>query len=130
MRDAPNTRGIVKSVFCPTKVAMMLSGDIDLATVPIAEILDLWEPVQFTGDPPPFWVKHKTIFKPSTRRWGEDDLYAEIVEAKPGWVAYYTRRVIAAKAPVFFMTKWWEFRKLFDPVNPPNAWDHVLLDQD
>lgn len=130
LRDAPNTRGIVKSIYCETKVSMLLSGDHDLSTMPIAELRERWEPIQFAGDPPPFWVKRKAIFIKTNPRPHDEDLYAEIVDAKPGWIAYYAKYGLRSRAPCFFMTGWWEFRKLYEPLKPPSAWDRVLLDLD
>ncbi len=134
LRDAPNTRGIIKSVFCDTKASIHLSGDYDLTTLSLAELDAQWEPMKFEGPEPAFWIQRKTIFKPlrALYGWGfyEEDVYAEIVEAKPGWIAFYRKFTIQSKPPIFFIHPWWEFRNDFEPMKPPNAWDRVLHGDD
>lgn len=156
LRDAPNTRGIVKSVHCrgivygcckyheavhetDPVVTMLLSGGRGDHEVPLAEVDALWEPMQFTGDATPWWCYEKAVFRPVIRdskgremKWSEDEGLTKILKAKatvfdvkPGWVAYYDTSD-AILAPVFFMATWWYFRRLWEPVKPPNAWERVL----
>jgi len=136
VRDAPNTRGIIKAVFrdrtcgTPGKVVVLLSGDSDLSTLTDDELNEQWEPMQFTGPAPAFWIQPKALFVKTDPRQRDADWYAEIVEVKPGWVAYYEKHAVISKAPCFYMSRWWEFRKIYEPVNPPNAWDRLLQDDE
>jgi hypothetical protein len=136
VRDAPNTRGILKYILrdrtcgTPGKATVLLSGTSDLSSVSLTELDDLWEPMQFTGPPPAFWIQPKAVFVKTDPRLHDEDLYAEVVEVKPGWVAYYVKYAVRSKAPCFFMTPWWEFRKNYEPVNPPTAWDRLLCDEE
>lgn len=128
VRDAPNTRGIVQIVH-ETRATILLSGDYDLTTIKLTELQDHWEPMQFDGVVP-FWLMPKMVFTKRAPLKHDEDYYAEIVEAQPGWVAYYAKYAIRSRAPCFFMAKWWEFRKEYEPVKPPSAWDHLLNSDD
>lgn len=130
LRDAPNTRGVIKHVHQDERVTMQLSGDYDLITMALGELRERWEPMQLQGEPPPFWVHRRMLFVKQLPLPRDEDLYAEIIEARPGWVAYYAKYAIRSRAPLFLMAPWWEFRKQYDPVKPPSAWDHLLNGDD
>lgn len=52
---------------------------------------------------------------------------ATIIDVRPGWVAYFVKLQVGAQ---FFMMPWWEFRKDWEPGQPPSAWDRVLHTED
>jgi hypothetical protein len=135
LRDAPNTRGILLYVF-NTDATILLSGDRDLSSISVQVLEDQWEPMQFSGEPPPFWCHKKAVFRTkltvfdaaaSTR--DPQIRMAEVEDVRPGWVSYYARFKTSPAAlgdPQFFMTRWWEFRHIYEPVQPPSAWDHLM----
>lgn len=161
LRDAPNTRGIVKSVHCQGRapgcckyhemihetdpvVTMSLSGDRGDHVVTLAEAKALWEPMRFTGDTTPWWCQKDAVFRPVMRDvkgqevpWSASKPMARllgkakavVLAVQPGWVAYLDSSD-STKPPVFFMTRWWEFRRMWEPVKPPNAWERVLRSED
>ena len=128
LRDAPNTRGVLLHVF-NADATILLSGDRDLTSISVRELEALWEPMQFNGDLPPFWCHEKAMFRP---RDITASMVVEIKEVRPGWVSYYVRlkKMDSMKFldgdPQFFMSRWWEFRAQFEPMQPPSAWDHLL----
>jgi hypothetical protein len=121
LRDAPNTRGIIEGVFGNDHVALLLSGDADLITVPYAELNEKWEPMRPEGEAIPYWVRARDIFLAI----GDTPYYAEIRATQPGWIAYYLKSWVTGYR--FFMIEpWWSFKAEFTPSKPPNAWQRVL----
>jgi len=128
LRDAPNTRGIVRARFTSRgKIAVHLSGDPVYTLIDLAVLHEHWESMQFEGKPIPYWCRPKSRFK--RRHHAAEVLKAEVEEVKPGWVSW--RHVARnGRRGSFFMTPWWEFRETWDPVKPPSAWEHLLHGDD
>jgi hypothetical protein len=133
-RDAPNTRGYVKSIsnarHAP-KVTLLLSGCSGIVVFTLRELEDGWEPMGPVGTEVPYWCRKGNAFKPlSAMTFGlnTDRVRAVIFDIRDGWVAYFEhfKGVGKTEYPRFMMLRWWEFRKSWEPMIPPNAWERVL----
>lgn len=128
-RDAPNTRGIIKSVSNARhtpKATLLLSGCSGVTVLDLKVLEDGWEPMGPVGTDVPYWCRKADTFRPSGD-W-KNRIRAVVYDVQYGWVAYYEHFKGAGKTeyPRFMMLRWWEFRKTWEPTKPPNAWERVL----
>ena len=123
-------------------VTMQLSGDTQPFTCTMAEIKQHWEPMRFTEcSTPPWWCTVGSIWRAVLfdSKGGVLDrgkvplkatlnyVAAKVLDVKPGWVAYLDTSTMP-RTPMFTMSRWWEFRRIWEPETPPNAWQRVLQD--
>jgi len=61
LRDAPNTRGIIRARFTAQgKIAVHLSGDPVYTLIDLTVLREHWESMQFEGKPIPYWCRPKS----------------------------------------------------------------------